>query len=254
MPDHHVGDPHGPLDQRRQLVALFDVLPPAGLSPPAALRLCAHCLGDFGDLLVGVGLDLDVVVFAPALVGLALHRTAVGADHQPVLGRQHRTLGGEHLGGPLMHGASSKLTCLVVNADQGVAPGYPHSRSQRRPPLPIAARVIGVGPLERIAFEQRLGVGIELVDLVLPDEGVAPVHIGRRNRPSPHRARPVFGIAPQRVVVAISLRYLAKRISIGLPIPRRLRMRLGDPDPSPQPGNGLIGNRPCFPATSWDCT
>ena len=62
----------------------------------------------------------------------------------------------------------------------------------------------------------------------------------------------IVGIAPQRIVVAVRLRHLTKRIGIGLPVPRRLRMRLSDPDPSPQPGNGLVGNRPCV-GHVWDC-
>ena len=43
---------------------------------------------------------------------------------------------------------------------------------------------------ERVALQQRLGVGVELGDLVLADERVAADEVGRRDRAAPAGARP----------------------------------------------------------------
>ena len=101
VPHDHVGDAQRALHQLGQLVALLDVLPPAGLGAAAAVALAGDGLLDGLDLLVGVRLDLDGVV-GLALPGLL----ALGADHEAVLARQHRAAdGAEDLAEPLVDGA-----------------------------------------------------------------------------------------------------------------------------------------------------
>src|SRR4029453_10174237 len=74
VPADDVGDGERALDHGADRVALGHVLPPAGLGAPGPL---GGVLGlDGGDLVVGVGGQLDVVVATP-LAGLG----PLGADH-----------------------------------------------------------------------------------------------------------------------------------------------------------------------------
>ena len=109
VPHDHVGDAQRALHQLGQLVALLDVLPPAGLGAAAAVALAGDGLLDGLDLLVGVRLDLDRVV------GLALSRLlALGADHEAVLAGEHRSAGGaEDLAEPLVDGGAGELALLL---------------------------------------------------------------------------------------------------------------------------------------------
>ena len=201
----------GTLDQRRKLVTLVDVLPPAWLRPSSSRPLAGEGLADGRDLVVGVRADLDLVVL------LAFGRLfPLGSDHQAVLARQHGTVGrGEDLGQPLVHGTAGEVTDLVVHADQGVAAGHPRARAQRVPPLPERSRIEGVDASERVAFHLRLGLALERCHFILADEGVPADQVRGGDRPTPPGAGAVGRVAPEGIVVAVGLGDVAKGILIG---------------------------------------
>jgi hypothetical protein len=80
------------------------------------------------------------------------------------------------------------------------------------------------------------------VDLVLPDQCVAPDERRWGDHPSPARAGRVVGIAPQRVVVSIGDRDVAKGVGVGAKVMGWVRVRLGNPNSGSQPGDSLVGD------------
>ena len=181
VPTHHVGDGERSLHHRADGVALLDVVPVPGLGAAAAGR---RVLGlDGVDLVVGVVRRLDGVVLL-LLPGLA----ALGADHQPVLPRQHRAVVvAEDVGRPLVHRPIGELARLVEHRHQRVAAPDPVVGSQRCPPLARAGRVEGVHTAQRVTLHQVALVVGDRGDLVLADQRVAAHQRWRRDRTAPDR-------------------------------------------------------------------
>src|SRR5581483_3515775 len=235
VPADHVGDAQRALHQWADLVALLDVLPPPRVGAARSFALVLRV--DLGDLLLGVGLDRHLVVLAALLRLFAL-----GADHEPVLAREHLVVVAEDLRRPFVDGPLGELALLVEDADERVAPVHAPPRPQRSPPLAGARRVERVDAPQRVAPHQLRVLGRDLGDLVLADQGVASGERGGRDRPAPPCARGVRGVAPQRVVVAVGLGDVAERVLVRAAVVRRLRVRLGDVDACPQRGDPLVGD------------
>ena len=164
---------------------------------------------DLGDLVVGVGGQLDVVVLLPlARLG------ALGTDHQPVLGRQQRAvLDPEDLAGPLVDRPLGELARLVEHADEGVA------APDRGRPAAAGPTTRGRWPSRRRGrprsgspFMRSRCSAVHLGDLVLADEGVAADEGGRGDRPAPAGLGAVGRIAPEGVVVAVGLGDVAEHV------------------------------------------
>ena len=151
-----------------------------GSAPRARSRLVLRL--DLVDLLVGVRPRARRASYFLRLARLL----ALGADHQPVLARQHRAgLVAEHLRGPLVHRPARELARLVERGHERVAAEHPAQRVQRRPPLARARRVERVHAAQRVALHQVAVLGRDLGDLVLADERVAADERRRRDRPPP---------------------------------------------------------------------
>ncbi len=201
----------GPLTIGPDLVARVHVLPPAGLGAPRGPS-AAYWASIASISLVGVGPELDRVVL------LACTRLrALGADHEPVLGREDRSVRRPGTPGPSIRARPARRTrsacraprparCAGVTRDVG---------TERRPPLAGAGGVEGVDAPQRVALHQLAVLRRDLGHLVLADQRVAADQ-GRRcdARPPARRAR-VLSSAPQRVVVAVGHRDMAEGVDAG---------------------------------------
>ena len=226
------------LHHRADGVALLDVVPVPGLGAAAA---GGGVLGlDGVDLVVGVVRRLDGVVLL-LLPGLA----ALGADHQPVLPRQHRAVVvAEDVGRPLVHRPIGELARLVEHRHQRVAAPDAVVGSQGRPPLARARRVERVDTAQRVTLHQLALVLGDRGDLVLADERVPAHQRWRRDRTAPDRRGGVLGIAVERVVVAVGLGHDAERVRVGAVVVRSARPRFGYADAGAQACDGLVGDGP----------
>ena len=182
VPADHVGDGERALHHRADLVALVDVLPPprlgaaAARSPRTAASISAICSSVYG-----VELDGVVLLLLPGLL-------ALGADHQPVLARQHRAVVvAEHLA-PSTRARPARRTrsacrappparCAGTRGDRVAAAPTTRARSPSRT---RARRAAGRPSSGRAARRRDRG------DLVLADQRVAADQRRRRDRPAPH--------------------------------------------------------------------
>ena len=237
VPADDVGDEERTLHQRADLVALGDVLPPAGLGAPRRLarrtaprsprsrRRCTGAISTSSYFLRSRALVRSVRIMLRSCADSSGPSSArnTWADHS-CTARSANSLG-----------LSSTPTSALRRATD--MPG-PH----RRPPLAGARRVEGVDAAQRIALHERLLVGGDLGDLVDADERVAADERRRRDRPAPPGGGAVGRVAPQRVVVAVGLGHVPEGVGGDHPVVRRLRPRLGHVDPRPQPVDAVVGD------------
>ena len=226
VPHHHVRDAQGALDQWRDLVAFFHVLPVAHLRSAASRPLPGERLVDGGDLVVAIGRDLRQLVL------LALGRLLpLGPDHQAELPGEHGTADGrEDLGRPLVDRPTGEVAGLVVDAHQCVAPGDAGAGTQRVPPLPERPRIERVHTAERVPLHFRLDLALQAGHLVFADERVAADEVRGGDGAAPTGGGSVGRITPERIVIPVGLGHVAEGVLVGAEVVGRIRVGARDPD------------------------
>ena len=213
----------GPFTSGPTVVALGDVLPPAGLGAAGPLgRVLRLDLGDLRRRCRASSSTASYFLRSRAFV-------ALGADHQPVLGRQQRAVVvAEDLAGPLVHGPLGELARLVEHADERVAAARPGRRAAAAPTT--RGRWPSRRRGRRAAGRPSSGPACSAATSVTSSSpiSVSPPTSGGGAIGPPHRVVAAVGrVAPQRVVVAVGLGHVAERVGRRAAVVRRQRVRLG---------------------------
>ncbi len=230
-PSLRIGDEarhgHRPLRHRRQPLALAHVVPvPRGATADLLVRVEPV---DVGELLVGV-----------ALGRLRLHRGVLGPGFARLV-----TIGAK---APAV-GGGDEVPALVVEVD--VIDLLDRAARERRLVLdqllePRLGRDRVVAPHREVPCPVRPGPhrvhARQPADVARDDPARGKEKARRRDHATPACAGGVLGIAPERVVVADTVRVVAQVVARGLVAPRLERVRDLDADPAAQVLEALLGD------------
>ncbi len=138
----------------------------------------------------------------------------------------------------LMGGSPSELAPLVQHADHRTKLGEAIPEAEGPPPFEIHSRLIGAQPGPGIPFEEGLHFGRRTRRDVLSHRVLEG---GRRDQTAPARLSPVFGVAEQRIIVAVAEGEVTGSVPTHFEVVGRISERLMDADPLPRAGEGFVG-------------